>query len=114
MPVPVSRVTLKLAKQDVNNLPDGAGYSGKSGQANLKTEIAGDSIFIYATCDSLQQRIEYYESELEKICYETEMHRKTIKKNMVQVAAVCYGSGFLTGITLILLIKLKKKNNGTN
>lgn len=46
-------------------LPVGAGYHEKSGQANLKiTKGEGDTLYIEASCDSLQRLVIAYKQEI--------------------------------------------------
>lgn len=43
-------------------LPEGAAYTKRSGQANIKVATHGDTVYITGTCDSLQRQVEYYEA----------------------------------------------------
>lgn len=43
------------------SLPAGASYFERSGQASVEVRISHDTIYVYATCDSLRQLVEYYE-----------------------------------------------------
>ena len=62
--IPASAVKLTIAADSLRKLPEGAVYSGKSGQANL-TVGSDDSgnIVAEASCDSLQQLVLWYEEE---------------------------------------------------
>ena len=43
-------------------LPQGAAYTRRSGQANIRVATRGDTVYITGTCDSLQRRVDYYEA----------------------------------------------------
>lgn len=53
-------------------LPEGAGYSARSGQATVKvTRVSEDSIEVTATCDSLARQVISLTEELTRIRNET-------------------------------------------
>ena len=68
--VPESRVTLMIAADSLLSTPQGASWSGRSGQANVKVQrqagTAGkpEVIVVEATCDSLQLQCERYEETI--------------------------------------------------
>lgn len=56
---------MTLAPTSLQMLPVGAGYHEKSGQANLKiTKGEGDTLYIEASCDSLQRIVIAYQKEI--------------------------------------------------
>ena len=59
--VPKSEVSLKIPADSLLRLPPLASYSGKSGQASVSVSRDRDVITVYASCDSLQLLVEYYE-----------------------------------------------------
>lgn len=65
--VPSSSVTLTIATDSLKQLPTGASYGGRSGQASVSVSRqaaeAGkpEQIVVYATCDSLELLCEAYE-----------------------------------------------------
>lgn len=62
--IPPSKVGMTATTTKLAMLPTGAGYNFKSGQAGLTvTRGEGDTLYIYATCDSLQRIIDHYEEE---------------------------------------------------
>lgn len=68
--LPESRVTLMIAADSLLSTPQGASWSGRSGQANVKVQrqagTAGkpEVIVVEATCDSLQLQCERYEETI--------------------------------------------------
>ena len=72
IPVPMSKVELKVPQTSMYNLPDGAGYIGKNERAGIVVRKQGDTITITATCDSLQQIVMNYEVELTRLHQELE------------------------------------------
>lgn len=62
--IPMSRTEIKIPNVTLEKMPFGTGFYKESGQAKLKVVRERDTIFIEATCDSLQRRINYLESML--------------------------------------------------
>lgn len=68
--VPESRVTVTIVKDSLLRLPEGASWSGRNGQANVKvqrkaaTDGKPEVIVVEATCDSLQLLCERYEQTI--------------------------------------------------
>ena len=68
--VPESSVTLMIAADSLLSTPEGASWTGRSGQANVKVQrqagTAGkpEVIVVEATCDSLQLQCERYEETI--------------------------------------------------
>lgn len=59
----MSEVSLTLKTDSLLDLPTGASYHVKSGRANLDVSKGTEpgTIVVYASCDSLQRLVEYYE-----------------------------------------------------
>lgn len=110
IPVPQSKVKLKIPTQSLRSLPPGASFSEKKGQAGVKVEAVGDTVYVSATCDSLQVQCERYEKELTRIRSDTDKQVTEIKKNSVQMLFKWCLIGFLAGIiSTITVIIIKKK-----
>lgn len=62
-PIAMSEVSLTLNKDNLLDLPPGASYHAKSGRANLDVSKGTEpgTIVVYASCDSLQRLVDYYE-----------------------------------------------------
>lgn len=84
IPIPLSKVELKIPTQSLHSLPPGASFSEKKGQAGVKVEAVGDTVYVSATCDSLQVQCERYEKELTRIRNDTDRQVTEIKKNTFQ------------------------------
>ena len=109
IPVPLSTVELKIPAQSLHSLPPGASFSGKKGQAGVKVEAIGDTVYVSATCDSLQVQCERYEKELTRIRSDTDRQVTEIKKNSVQTLFKWCLTGFLAGIISTITIIIKKR-----
>ena len=70
--IPRSMVQLKIAPDRLHDLPDGAVFHDKSGQASLTVgRDEKGNIVAEASCDSLQRLVLCYEEELARIRSET-------------------------------------------
>ena len=114
--VPKSEVRLAIPADSLLRLPPLASYSGKSGQANVSVSRDRDVITVYASCDSLQLLVEYYErtSTLWQERYEemSGLYEKEIKQrsNPVKTFLYGFGVGILSGIIITIFIQKRKKN----
>lgn len=111
IPIPLSKVELKIPTQNLHSLPPGASFSEKKGQAGIRVEAVGDTVYVSATCDSLQVQCERYEKELTRIRSDTDKQVTEIKKNTFQTAFKWCSTGFTAGVilTLIVIIVFKRK-----
>ena len=126
--VPKSEVRLEIPADSLMKLPPLATYSGKSGQANVSVSRDKDVITVYASCDSLQVLVEYYDSlqvlveyyestssmwqeRYEEMAglYEAEVKQRS---NPVRTFFYGFGAGILLSVLTIIIIILKRKNNG--
>lgn len=107
----MSKVELKIPTQNLHSLPPGASFSEKKGQAGIRVEAVGDTVYVSATCDSLQVQCERYEKELTRIRSDTDKQVTEIKKNTFQTAFKWCSTGFTAGVilTLIVIIVFKRK-----
>lgn len=114
--VPQSQVVLKLPIGALRSLPKGAEFRDKSGQASASVQYDQDTVYIFATCDSLQRMCSYYESKyaLYKTEYEnlmayqeSELEEEPPDVLRVFINGVLAGALLLIGI--IIFIKLKTK-----
>lgn len=103
---------LAIPADSLLRLPPLASYSGKSGRANVSVSRDRDVITVYASCDSLQVLVEYYErtSSLWRERYEemAGLYEKEIKQRSNPVKTFLYG--FAVGLTggIVLTLKMKK------
>jgi hypothetical protein len=113
--IPEAKVRLSIPVKDISTLPEGASFSDKNGQANVKVRVENGIIYVDAICDSLQQRVNSYEMELNRVRSETETQLKIEKKNSVQIAFKWCLIGIFAGsvITIIIYLQInKKRKNG--
>ena len=111
--IPASAVKLTIAADSLRKLPEGAVYSGKSGQANLIVGTDGKgNIVAEASCDSLQQLVLWYEEELTRIRSET----RNETRNDVQMEEKrppnrmgTFITGVLAGLMAGVLLTIKVK-----
>lgn len=59
--VPGSRVEMPIPVDSLLRLPEGAIYHAKSGRTAADVSRKGDTIYVTATCDSIQREVEDYE-----------------------------------------------------
>lgn len=110
--VPESKVDLKIPMTSLLKLPPSASFSNRSGRANLKVDKDNDTIRIYASCDSLQMLVEYYQRELTRIRSQTNNQEQKVERRSVGVrtAFKFIFIGFVAGIlATAILIKYRKK-----
>lgn len=98
----------------LRNLPEGAVYEKKSGQAGLKLSYKDGKILASATCDSLQQLVYKYEEELTRIRDQLEQYQKDSKPHESPFKWYLYG--VLTGIAgaIIILLFIKHRREWQN
>ncbi len=113
--MPESRVEMAVSVDSLLKLPDGAAYTRKSGQANIRVAAWGDTVYVTGTCDSLQREVEYYEAlyhtardalEQREARYKEERkERGSSAMTMVWTALI---AGILAGITFTTIITRKR------
>lgn len=67
--VPESRADLQIPVAGLRELPPAAVYTAKSGQATAVVRFIHDTLFVSASCDSLQQLVYDYQQQIEKMSY---------------------------------------------
>lgn len=65
--IPESRARLTVPVGTLKELPAGAAFVQKSGQATAEIRFQHDTLFVYATCDSLQALVYQYEEKNEQL-----------------------------------------------
>lgn len=60
-PVPADSLKMKIPLTSLRDLPAGAGYSQRKGRANLTLRVQHDTLYVNASCDSLQRLVSLYE-----------------------------------------------------
>lgn len=62
--IPESEAKVDVPMQSLLNLPDGAGYTVKDGQASVSVQRHGDNITVTGKCDSIARQCLFYEREV--------------------------------------------------
>lgn len=111
----MSQATLQIPVDSLRSLPANAEYRAGSGRASAVVRFEHDTIFVYATCDSLQRQCEYYErtatiykegyDELQNIIQEANEQRS----NPVKTAFISLLAGVIIGVLSTIIIKRFKK-----
>ena len=81
--IPESRVEMEIPIESLRNLPEGSVYTEKKGQANVVVKYVPktETVFVYATCDSLQVLCESLQRDLIQIRSDTAKEKTEIKVN---------------------------------
>lgn len=115
VPVPKSEVALTLNADSLLDLPAGASFHAKSGRANLDVSKGAEpgTIVVYASCDSLQRLVEYYErlageykATLDRQAEEVKEEKKP--PNVWWKLLAAFIAGYISGT--VITIKIKKRN----
>lgn len=69
MRLPESSATLRIPVGELKSLPPGAVFMSKSGQAKATVRSVHDTLYITATCDSLQQLVYEYQEQIGRISF---------------------------------------------
>lgn len=117
LPVPASVAQTKLSMSQLAALPEGAGYSARSGQATATVlRGQGDTLIITSTCDSLAREVIALREELIRIRNET---GETVEEPPPQVVQEPTGFQWFqiwigriaVAVLLLILIKRRLKRN---
>lgn len=119
LPVPASQARLTLPLDPIRQLPPEASYTQKTGQATATLRFHHDTLYIYATCDSLQTLLYAYEEEISRL-HQTTTGLQTLTESKNEKMKTTAGWFRPTPLLLPLLILLiagwpilarKKKRN---
>ena len=80
--IPESRARLTIPVGRLKELPSGAAFVQKSGQATAEIRFLHDTLFVSATCDSLQALVYQYEEQNEQL--HARLENSQIKKSQKQ------------------------------
>jgi len=95
----------------LRELPLGATYRSKSGQATATVSMKGNTVVVYAECDSLQQLVYNLEEQLSSVSMHQE--RKEIIRTPAPMSfktkAKCFFYGVITGLFIMIFIITTRK-----
>lgn len=115
MPVPPSRAKLRLTVPQIESLPVGAGYIHRSERATINiTKAKGDTLYLTATCDSLQRQYLLLEEELIRI-RDSSTHQSvslmTGGPTGWESFWIRFGKCSAIVFSFVLIMKMKKSNS---
>lgn len=114
--VPQSEVRLAIPADSLMRLPPRATYSRKSGRASVSVGREGDTVTVYASCDSLQALVVYYERRADHYRkafeeadarYEEEVKRRS---NPIRTYFYGLGTGAVLGVLTTIFIQKRRKD----
>ncbi|GEM_PF-103373 len=113
--VPMSQAQIAISVDSLLRLPAGATYHKKSGQAGAEVSLRGDTVFVTATCDSLQREVEYYEEQYHATLEALDDLKESVKterehrSNPIEIALAALITGLFVGVisTIIILTKIQ-------
>ncbi len=114
--VPSSKAEIAIPVDSLLRLPSQAVYTHHSGQATATVAKKGEVIYVYATCDSLQREVEYYEELYYKARDALEQYENSIQteskqsSNLLVELILAYCMGFAIGILMAVLSIILKRN----
>lgn len=105
--LPESRATLKIASHDLHQLPPAAAFTQHRGQATATVRFLRDTLFVEASCDSLQQLVYEYSSAWAQLRQQrtAESLKSETKQSPLKLAPVLL---LLLTLTIIVLSKIKR------
>ncbi|MDR2064397.1 MAG: hypothetical protein LBP85_01605 [Prevotellaceae bacterium] len=113
-PVSADTAKTKVAVSAVENLPEGAKFTEKSGRASVQLIRIKDTVIITAICDSLQRLIYSYELEIENYSKKIEQKNSEIAtvetetKKKTYNPFLSFGLGVVAGALIILIFASQK------
>ena len=78
--LPESSTTLRIPIGELESLPSGATFRSKDGTASASVRSVHDTLYITATCDSLQQVVYKYRQQIERISSLRQNRREESKR----------------------------------
>ena len=118
-PVPMSEVQMAVPIDSLAKLPPMASYSVRSGQASARVSREDGNLIVYASCDSLEQLITYYEEACESYmrrndCMEQEYwnleQTSSVRhSNAIKMLIPSFFFGLAVGFILGIIVIIKKQ-----
>lgn len=110
--IPQDTVQTVVSLTSLRNLPKGAQYSARQGRASLKVTVRDTLVYVYASCDSLEQEIEYYKALATRTYdrYKSERMAHEVTKSRASSSWQFMLLGLALGIAGTTLTGIKLKN----
>lgn len=107
----MSIAEMSIPVDSLRNLPEGAVFEKKSGQAGLKLSYKDGKVLASATCDSLQNVLYTYEETIDRLVKENTELKEQIKPPENPFKWYLYGvlTGAIVTVLISLFIKYRKK-----
>ena len=102
--IPMSIAQASIPIDSLRNLPTGAIFEQKSGQASMRLAYEKGTVIATASCDSLQELVYAYERQLDSLRLRHQSTQTEIQTTAHPFHGFFYG--FLSGIALIALFLL--------
>ncbi|WFE85858.1 hypothetical protein [Parabacteroides chongii] len=99
--VPESRAALAVPVGTLEELPAGSAFIQKSGQATAEIHFRHDTLFVTATCDSLQTLVYQYEEQLERLSAQTQEKKKETTWQLPTLLLLL----ILSGLVLLKIVR---------
>lgn len=115
--VPESRAEMTIAVDSLLRLPADASYSQHSGQATATVTRKGETIYVAATCDSLEREVEYYEELYYRATEALEQYENDVQTQKEQRSdplanpIVNFLIGIVGGVIITVFTIIVKRNN---
>lgn len=106
--VPLEEARLEIPLAELVDLPEKAEYRVRNGRASLAVQNKGGTIVVYAACDSLQRRCEYYERQMASYKNALEQQKNEAKtekersSNPWKMLLIAFIVGVATGTVLTI------------
>ena len=105
---------MTLPTDSIGQLPAGASFRAKSGRASVEVSKGKEAgtLVVYASCDSLQRLVDYYERQLDMSLSALEgsrtetLEEEKRRRGSRRLSAVAFAVGLTGGI--VLTLKMKK------
>lgn len=112
--IPRDTVQKVLSLTSLHKLPEGALYSKRQGRAEVKISRKDSLIYVYASCDSLAQMVDYYERMAQRANDRYHAYREQFDTRLEEMKIPPWKPflwGFILGIagTLFTILKFKRK-----
>ena len=96
-----SRADISIPTAELQRLPAGAAFIQKSGQATAEIRFLHDTLFVTATCDSLQTLVYQYEEQLERLSAQTQEKKKETTWQLPTLLLLL----ILSGLVLLKIVR---------